>query len=75
MKITKICNVCKLGIDETKEYARFTHFKKKDDKLSEGYYHIECFRGKVLGKDLEKEARGILNFAKEKLGIPEVVQI
>ena len=75
MKETKICNVCRLGIDETKEFARVTHFKKKEVKLSEGYYHIECYRRKVLGKDLEKEARGILNFAKEQLGIPEVVQI
>ena len=73
--MNKICNVCRLGIDESKEYARFTHFKKKEDKLSESYYHVLCFRKKMLGKDLEKEARGILNFAKEKLGIPEVVQI
>lgn len=70
-----MCGICKLGIDENKEFAMFTHYKNKKSKLTESYYHIECFRNKILGKDLEKEARGILNFAKEKLGIPEVVQI
>ena len=63
----KICNLCKLGIDETKEFARFTHFKNKKEILSEAYHHINCFRDRMLGtKELQK-------FAKQQAGIPEVI--
>lgn len=76
---TKICNVCHLGIDESKEFVRNTHFKDKGEIFSEGYYHIECFRSRVLGKgQLEKiqgQANRLLNFAKEKLGMEETTEV
>jgi len=76
---TKICNICKLGIDESKEFARFTHFIKKDKVLSEAFYHISCFREKVIGsknlRELQQQAASILQFAKQNLGVPDLVRI
>jgi len=45
----KICNACKMGIDDTKQYAGFIHYVNKDKIQSMCYYHIECFREKMLG--------------------------
>jgi len=78
-KEQKICNVCHLGIDETKGFARFTHFKDKDNILSEAFYHVPCFREKMLGKGeldkLKKQADEMYGFVKKTLGMPEVVNI
>ena len=69
----KICGICKFGIDESKEFARFTHFKKKESVLSESFYHINCFRERLLGsrelRKLQGEASKIMQFAKQNLGM------
>lgn len=76
-KEDKVCNICKLVIDESKEFARFTHFKNKKEVLSEAYYHINCFRERMLGsaenRKIQKDAKQIIDFAKQRLGISEVI--
>ena len=76
---SKICNICHLGIDETKEFVRNTHFKNSKAILSEGFYHLNCFREKVLGvgqlKKIQNQATKLMQFAKEKMGMEEVVDI
>ena len=66
-----ICNICQLVIDKNKEYARLTHFNKKDSVKSEAHYHIQCFRDRMNGgaqlKDLQEQAKRILNMAEVKL--------
>ena len=75
----KICNICHLGIDETKEFVRNTHFKNLKEIFSEGYYHLNCFREKVLGigqlKNIQNHANKLMQFAKDKMGMTEVVDI
>lgn len=71
-KEVKFCNICKLGIDETKEFARFTHFHNKDKIFTEAYYHINCYRERLTGakkaQELQKRAEGMLNFAGNLMG-------
>ena len=76
---SKICNICHLGIDETKGFVRNTHFKNKKEIFSEGYYHLNCFREKVLGvgqlKNIQNQASKLMHFAKDKMGMVDVVDI
>ncbi len=75
----KICNICHLGIDETKGFVRNTHFKNLKEILSEGYYHLNCFREKVLGigqlNKIQNQANKLLHFAQEKMGMTEEVSL
>jgi hypothetical protein len=77
----KICNICHTGIDESKEFVRNTHFKNKDNIASEGFYHVQCFREKVLGigelQKIQGQTMKMLNFVKDKLGmnIDEEVEV
>ena len=48
MKNKEICGICNLAIDISKEYCQFTHFVKKDKILASNYYHVSCFRDKLL---------------------------
>jgi hypothetical protein len=43
----KMCGICKLGIDESKEFAKVTHYKKKDKLIAECYYHINCYQQRI----------------------------
>jgi hypothetical protein len=45
----KVCDLCKLGIDESKQFAEFIHYVNKDKVLRQCFYHVECFRDKLLG--------------------------
>ena len=48
------CNVCQMDIDTSKQYAEFIHRVNKDKIQSQKYYHIECFRDKMLGTAKEQ---------------------
>lgn len=75
----KICNICKLRIDDTKEFVKVINFKNNNKIFSEEYYHIECLRDKFIGncelQKLTKQANNLLSFAKSKLGYDEVVEL
>ena len=75
----KICGICKLGIDESKEFAKLTHFKKEGIILTEGYYHISCYRERTLGNQQAIKTQAIaldtLMKARQKLGIDEEITI
>ncbi len=75
----KICNICRLGIDDSKEYAEFIHYKSKDNVFTKAYYHINCFRTRMLGigeiDKIKKLESALMNFAKDKLGMTEKVNI
>jgi hypothetical protein len=67
----KICGICKLGIDESKEFAKLTHYVNKDKILTEGYYHIICFQNKMGSSEnlnkLQAMASQLLLRANEKI--------
>lgn len=46
---TKFCSICKLGIDNTKQFAEFIHWVNKNKIQSQAYYHIECYKERMLG--------------------------
>jgi L-lysine 2,3-aminomutase len=75
----KICLLCKTAIDVEKEYCEFKHYEKRDKIRSKAYYHVNCFRERMMGnaehKKIQKDARQIIDYAKKTLGIPEVVNI
>lgn len=78
-KKDKICGICNLVIDESKEFARFTHFKCNKKLLSESFYHINCFKERITGSKknlkLQREAERVLQYAKNLCGIPEEVKL
>lgn len=65
----KICDICSLGIDESKQFAEFIHYINKDKILKKRFYHIDCFREKLLGSAkgayLMSRANKLLNKAEE----------
>jgi len=67
----KICGICKFGIDESKEFARVTHFKNKTEILTEIFYHINCYRERLLGAGYQAKvaarAMDILNKVQERV--------
>ena len=75
----KICLICHLAIDHSKDFVRNTHFKNKDEKLSEAFYHTNCFREKISGitrlEKIQKQAVNLMNFAKDKMGFVEPVEV
>lgn len=46
---TKVCNICKFAIDESKQFAEFIHWANKNKQLSRMFYHIDCFKERMLG--------------------------
>lgn len=46
---SKTCKLCQLGIDDSKQFAEFIHYVNKDKIQSKAYYHVDCFREKMLG--------------------------
>jgi hypothetical protein len=71
----KICNICKLSIDTSKEFAKFHHMANDTIIKSKAYYHINCFRERILGRrdemELKKEAMSFIKGAKKMIGMPE----
>lgn len=53
-KEKKICRICKLPINDEKEYAEFIHWWNKKKAKSKAYYHIVCFRDRVLNKEIQE---------------------
>jgi hypothetical protein len=51
----KTCMICKLPIivDE-EQYVEVKHYEKKGKLLSNGFYHIKCFRDRINGSDSQK---------------------
>lgn len=51
----KTCMICKTPIEvEEQEYVEVKHYKKKDKLLSNGFYHINCFRDRINSSDSQK---------------------
>ena len=61
----KICRICLTSIDMNKEYLEVKHYEKKEKIKSKAYYHIVCFRNRILGANqqtaIAKKAMGILD--------------
>jgi hypothetical protein len=70
---TKICGICLLGIDDSKEYAELIHYLNKKKIKGRDYYHIVCYQGRlsqnVNNIKLQSVALDTLIKAREQLGI------
>ena len=53
--MTKFCGICKLKIETNKEYSEFIHWEKEGKKKSRSYYHIECFRKRMMDSSKNEE--------------------
>ena len=75
----KICFICHLTIDTEKPYCKFIHYQDRGDIQSKAYYHVECFRDRMLVNKKANiglaKAMSFLDKAKEKLGMPDEVII
>ena len=72
----KICMICKMTILIGKEeFVEVKHYSDKEEILSKGYYHIQCYRDRLNGgnnlKMLQEKAARIIDFAGKKMGIEE----
>jgi len=67
----KICSICKLTIDLEQEYCEFKHYNKKDIIRSKAWYHVECFRNRLLNSSannqVQMKAIDILNRIGERI--------
>lgn len=52
----KICLICKTAIDTDKEYCEFKQYKKKNQIRSKAYYHVSCFRDRMVNNINNKNA-------------------
>jgi hypothetical protein len=70
---TKICGICLLGIDESKEFAELIHYLSKNKVKGKDYYHISCYRNRIGMNQEYLKLAGIasqtLIDAREKLGL------
>lgn len=68
----KICGICHLVIDDSKQYAQFTHYINKDKILDTAYYHINCYQDKLTGANgltkIQAMAAQVLNNINQKVG-------
>jgi len=75
----KICLICHTVIDTEKEYCELKQYENKDKIKSKAYYHVNCFRDRILEKNsvqkLANDANKFLNFAKQKMGYEEEVVV
>lgn len=71
----KICGICRLRIDDKKEYAELIHYEKKDKIKGKDYYHIQCYQNRILGNNNIMKTQALamqtLLDAREKLGLNE----
>ena len=72
----KICMICKMTILLGKEeFVEVKHYSVKEEILSKGYYHIQCYRDRLNQssnlKKLQEKASKIIDFAGKKMGIEE----
>ena len=71
----KTCGICKLPINEKKEYCEFIQYKKLNDILSRAYYHVNCFKDRLHGSKEQKEAleksMRVLDNVQKKFGLEE----
>lgn len=69
----KICGICMLGIDDSKEYAELIHYINKKQVKGKDYYHIICYQNRLGNNSnnlkLQSVAMDTLLKAREKLGI------
>ena len=71
----KICGICLLRIDDSKEFAELIHYLKKDKIKGKDYYHILCYQNRLgqnsqAMKALATAQQTILD-VREKFGIGE----
>jgi len=75
----KVCLICHTAIDTDKEYCEFKHYKCKDTIQSKGYYHVQCFRERLSGSDVQKKlaqgAFNLLKVANKRLGVEEKEEV
>ena len=50
----KICLICHLAIDTSKEFCEFKHYKDKDNIRTKAFYHVNCFRDRMSGAPIQK---------------------
>ena len=71
MNEDKICGLCGFVIDERKEYAALVTYFYKDKIRNIAFYHINCYREKLLQTKnlslLGNKATQFMNKAMEKL--------
>ena len=64
-KEDKVCLICNLAIDPSKEFCKFIYYEKENKVKSEGYYHVNCFRYRLSGSEemnkIQRQAKEILN--------------
>ena len=65
------CSICKLVINQDKEFCKFIQFVSKDKILSEKYYHVNCFGEKLRGsselKSLQAKLNNLMALAEQRL--------
>lgn len=64
--------ICKMTIQiDDEEYVKVQHYKKGEELLSKGWYHIKCYRERLNGNPyqnaLQLKTLGILNKLGEKI--------
>ncbi|MFA6074076.1 MAG: hypothetical protein WC758_08215 [Candidatus Woesearchaeota archaeon] len=64
----KICLICHTAIDLEKEYCEFKHYSKRDSIKSKAYYHVECFRNRMNGSEIQRALAIKTNQMIEKIG-------
>ena len=61
----KICLICHTAIDVDNEFCKFEHYYNKDNIRSKAWYHVNCFRDKMIGNQqqivLAKQAQEMIN--------------
>lgn len=63
-----MCKICMELIDETEDHHLILTEIKKELLVSEGYYHVKCFKERFMHFDkTQKEANRILEAAQKTL--------
>ena len=50
----KICLICHTAIDTDNEFCEFKHYKDRDNIKSKAWYHVECFRNRMNGANVQQ---------------------
>lgn len=63
----KVCMSCKTSIDMDKDYCEFRQYKKKNKIQSKAFYHVNCFRDRILKSQEQSEALKFVMKTMEKV--------
>ena len=50
----KICLICHTAIDTEKPFCKFETYQKKDVLQTKAWYHVNCFRERLSGGNIQK---------------------